>query len=123
MGSRLPNPFPGSEWAPDAYQNAAYMSVAMGYEFDLTTAIMRTQPHTHRGKKEPLRGAPGEVLTDPEFIACMGHIPTEELRLNMAFMLGYITAQLAERGMLGNGITRSQRVKGEANNGAGAVDG
>jgi hypothetical protein len=92
-GKRVANPFPDSEWAKDAYQNAAYMSVTMGLEFDAETGEIATLPHSLRGK-EPLRGNPGAVLSNEDFVQDIGHIPTEIDRLNLAFMLGYCLARL-----------------------------
>ena len=94
MGNRTANPFPEAEWAKEAYQNACYMSVTMGNEFDPNTGEITTKPRfTHNQK--PISGSPGQVLGDERFINDIGIVPTETQRLDMAFIMGYMYAQLA----------------------------
>lgn len=89
---RVPNPFPGTAWAEQAYQHAAYMTITTGLEFDYETGTIKTGL---RFTDQVLEGSPAEILTHRGFQDGVGGIETEDARLNMSFMLGYNLAQLA----------------------------
>ncbi len=91
---RLGPPF-NSESARRAFSVAAYMSVSMGYELDRATGEITASYDSPGGTKKLLTGSPGEVLTDRRFyIPNLGGYP--EL-VDLAFILGYLSAQLDAR--------------------------
>lgn len=100
MSSRVGNPFPNASWSPEAYQNASYLSVTMGNEFDVTTGNITVLPRFGE-TTEPLTGSPGQILSSEAVIEGVGTVPTEESRINMAFIMGYMYAQL--EGLKANG--------------------
>ncbi len=93
MGKRMSNPLPNIEWAQRAYQNAAYMSVSNGNEFDTATGQFATLPR-FADQPTPIIGSPGEVFAQLNFGAEFG-VHDEPDRLNMIFLMGYMYGQMA----------------------------
>lgn len=92
MADTNPNEAEVSPRALAAYNNAVYLSAAMGFGYDADTGTMTVSYDGFDGKKH-ISGSPGEVLTEVAFWFLIPRVRTEADLVDLAFELGFLVAK------------------------------
>ncbi len=92
MGQKLGQPFPNAPpLIREAFANAAYVTVSYNGGIDPSTGEMVVDIFGSE-----VRGAIGEVMARDDFYINQAPKGDEVARLNLAFMIGYMSAKLEE---------------------------